>query len=206
MGSGNAEFEKKDESGNSKCDLTFELEKIKEGRRIARLKFIIIEQEYHEAAPVILPDADKEREAKPPEGVRDRLIYYGISAKQADGFIRSIGEEDIKEVLTYYADMLKAGRVKNTRGAYLAKLLQEGVNARSPYEKDRDAAAELRRKEQELEEQRRELARQRAEEERKLKNLHLEQRFNDLTEEDREALLSEFVDKLDRLMLKYVYM
>ena len=75
-----------------KCDLTFELEKIREGRRIARLKFIIIEQEYHEAAPVILPDADKEREAKPPESVRDRLIYYGISAKQADGFIRSIGE------------------------------------------------------------------------------------------------------------------
>ena len=105
------EFEKKDESGNFKCDLTFELEKIKEGRRIARLKFIIIEQECHEA-PAVVPVADegREKEAKPPEGVRDRLIYYGISARQADGFIRSIGEEDIQEVLTYYAEMLKAGR------------------------------------------------------------------------------------------------
>jgi plasmid replication initiation protein len=201
------EFEKKDETGKFKCDLTFSLETFREGRRIARLKFIIIEQEYHEAALVIVPDAveQREKEAKPPEGVRDRLIYYGISAKQADGFIRTIGEKDIEEVLTYYADMLKAGKVKNTRGAYLAKLLQEGVNARSPYEKDRDAAAELRRKEQELEKQRRELARQRAEEERKLKNLHLEQRFNDLPEEDRESLLSEFEDTLDRLMLKYFY-
>ena len=59
--------------------------------------------------------------------------------------------------------MLKAGKVKNTRGAYLSRLLQEGVNARSPYEKDRAATEELRRKERELEEQRQEIARKRAE-------------------------------------------
>ncbi|MCI5183375.1 MAG: RepB family plasmid replication initiator protein, partial [Candidatus Electrothrix sp. AW1] len=40
------EFEKKDKSGKFQCDLTFELEKIREGRKIARLKFIIVEQEY----------------------------------------------------------------------------------------------------------------------------------------------------------------
>ena len=201
------EFGKKDESGQFKCDLTFSLETFREGRRIARLKFIIIEQEYHETAPAIVPVADKEREkkAKPPEGVRDRLIYYGISAKQADGFIRSIGEKDIEDVLTYYADMLKAGKVKNTRGAYLAKLLQEGVNAKSPYEKDRDAAEELRKKQKELERQQQEIARQRAEEEQKLKSLELEQRFNDLPEDDQEKLLSEFEDSLERFMLKYFY-
>ena len=200
------EFEKKDESGNFKCDLTFELEKIKEGRRIARLKFIIIEQECHEA-PAVVPVADegREKEAKPPEGVRDRLIYYGISAKQADGFIRSIGEEDIQEVLTYYADMLKAGRVKNTRGAYLAQLLRDGVAGKSSYEKDRETAEELRKKQLELEEQQQELVRKQAEEERKLKNLELEQRFNDLAEEDQEALLSEFEDSLERFMLRYFY-
>ncbi|MCI5196178.1 MAG: RepB family plasmid replication initiator protein, partial [Candidatus Electrothrix sp. AW5] len=43
------EFEKKDKSGKFQCDLTFELEKIREGRKIARLKFIIVEQEYQEA-------------------------------------------------------------------------------------------------------------------------------------------------------------
>jgi plasmid replication initiation protein len=208
IGQAKKEFDKKDKAGNCQCDLTFELEKIREGRRIARLKFIIIiEQEYHEAAPVTLPDADKEREqeAKPPESVRDRLIYYGISAKQADGFIRSIGEEDIQEVLTYYADMLKAGRVKNTRGAYLAQLLRDGVAGKSSYEKDRETAEELRKKQRELEEQQQELARKQAEEERKLKNLELEQRFNDLAEEDQEALLSEFENTIDRLMLKYFY-
>jgi plasmid replication initiation protein len=89
------EFEKKDESGKFKCDLTFELEKIREGRRIARLKFIIIEQEYHET-PIFIPDTAEDKKQPggeigntetPPEDVKDRLVYYGISPKQADGFI-----------------------------------------------------------------------------------------------------------------------
>lgn len=201
------EFERKDDAGNHKCDLTFELEKIREGRRIARLKFIIIEQEYHEVAPAVVPDADEQQESgpQPPETVKDRLIYYGISAKQADRFIEQMGEDDIQEVLTYYADLLKAGKVKNTHGAYLAKLLQEGVTVKSSYEKDKDAAEELRKKQKELERQQEEIARQRAEEEQKLKRLELEQRFDDLPEDDQEALLSEFEDTLERFMLKYFY-
>ncbi len=207
------EFEKKDESGKFKCDLTFELEKIREGRRIARLKFIIIEQEYHET-PLFIPDTAEDKKQPggesgnaetPPEGVKDRLVYYGISSKQADGFIGEIGEGDIQEVLSYYADMLKAGKVKNRRGGYLAKLLQEGVTGKSSYEKDKEAAEALRKKQLELEKQQRELARRQAEEERKLKNLELEKRFNDLSEEDRETLLSEFEDSLERFQLKYFY-
>ncbi len=204
------EFEKKDKYGKFKCDLTFNLETFREGRKISRLKFIIIEQEYHEV-PAVIPNAaaqnkeSKAGETTPPEGVKERLVYYGISAKQADGFIRQMGEDDIRDVLTYYADLLKAGKVKNTRGAYLAKLLQEGVTAKSFYEKDRDAVEELRRRQKDLERQQQELARQRAEEQQKLKNLELEQRFNDLPEEDREALLSEFEDSLERFMLKYFY-
>ncbi len=207
------EFEKKDKYGNFKCDLTFALEKIREGRRIARLKFIIIEQEYHEP-PLFIPDAAEDKKQTggesdnaetPPEGVKDQLVYYGISAKQADGFIRQMGEDDIRDVLTYYADLLKAGKVKNTRGAYLAKLLQEGVRVQSSYERDRDAAEELRKRQKDLERQQQELARQRAEEQQKLKNLELEERFNGLPEDDRESLLSEFEDTLERFMLKYFY-
>ncbi|MCI5118407.1 MAG: RepB family plasmid replication initiator protein, partial [Candidatus Electrothrix sp. LOE1_4_5] len=74
------EFEKKDKSGKFQCDLTFELEKIREGRKIARLKFIIVEQEYQEA-PAFLSDVSKQRPADsqgesvgtPPKGVKDRL-------------------------------------------------------------------------------------------------------------------------------------
>ncbi|MCI5193832.1 MAG: hypothetical protein D3915_12025, partial [Candidatus Electrothrix sp. AU1_5] len=131
--------------------------------------------------------------------------YYGISPKQADGFIKEIGEDDIQEVLTYYADMLKAGKVKNTQGAYLAALLRKGIVGKSSYEKDKEAAETLRKKQLELEKQQRELARQRAEEERKLKNLALEEQFNSLPKEDQESLLAEFEDSLERFLLKYFY-
>ncbi|CAK8710729.1 Protein involved in initiation of plasmid replication [Candidatus Electrothrix gigas] len=206
------EFEKKDESGKFQCDLTFELEKIREGRKIARLKFIIVEQEYHEIQ-MFIPYVSKKKQTgsqgesvgTPPKGVKDRLVYYGISPKQADGFIREIGEDDIQDVLTYYADMLKAGKVKNTQGAYLAALLRKGVVGKSSYEKDKEAAEALRKKQLELAKQQRELARQRAEEERKLKNLALEERFNSLPKEDQESLLAEFEDSLERFLLKYFY-
>ena len=95
--------------------------------------------------------------------------------------------------------------MKNTRGAYLARLLQEGVTDKSSYEKELDAAEELRKKQKELERKQQELAREQAEEEQRLKHLELEQRFNDLPENDRESLLSDFEDTLDRFMLKYFY-
>ena len=206
IGQAKKEFEKKDEAGNYKCDLTFQLEKIKEGRRIARLKFFIIEQKYRET-PAVVPDADQQQEsaAKPPEGVRDRLVYYGISAQQADSFFRTIAEEDLREILTYYAEMLKAGKVRNTSGAYLAKLLQGGITARSSYEKDRETAKELRKKESELEKQQQKLARERAEEELRLSHLALEQCFKELAKEDQDEMLGEFENTLERFMLKYFY-
>ena len=80
------EFERKDESGKFKCDLTFLLETFREGRRIARLKFVIIEQEYYEV-PVVISNTDEKKKSskKEPETVKDILVYYGISEKQAEG-------------------------------------------------------------------------------------------------------------------------
>ncbi|MCP4491244.1 MAG: replication initiation protein, partial [Gammaproteobacteria bacterium] len=152
------EFEKKDASGNCKCDLTFELEKIREGRKIARLKFIVIEQEYHESAAVI-PNIIERKEVKPkrPESVKDQLVYYGISAKQADVFLHQMREAEILDILAYYSDLLKSGKVKSTGGAYLAKLLREGAAVRSSYEKDKETEKELRKKQREFERKQKEL-------------------------------------------------
>ncbi len=154
------EFEKKDKAGNCKCDLTFKLEKIREGRKIARLKFIIIKQEYHEIA-VIVPDniEKKEEETRPKktETVQEQLVYYGISEKLAVGFLNQINEADILDILKYYSDLLKSGKVKSTGGAYLAKLLREGITVKSSYEKDKEAAAELKKKQREFEQKQKEL-------------------------------------------------
>ncbi|MCI5197581.1 MAG: hypothetical protein D3919_15445, partial [Candidatus Electrothrix sp. AW5] len=73
---------------------------------------------------------------------------------------------------------------------------RKGIVGKSSYEKDKEAAEALRKKQLELAKQQRELARQRAEEERKLKNLALEERFNSLPKEDQESLLAEFEDSL----------
>ncbi|MCI5119258.1 MAG: hypothetical protein D3913_15240 [Candidatus Electrothrix sp. LOE1_4_5] len=61
----------------------------------------------------------------------------------------------------------------------------------------------MRKKQIELEKQQQELARQRAEEERKLKNLALEERFNSLPKEDQESLLAEFEDSLQIRFMRF---
>ena len=207
------EFEKKDKAGNCKCDLTFKLEKIREGRKIARLKFIIIKQEYHEIA-VIVPDniEKKEEETRPKktETVQEQLVYYGISEKLAVGFLNQINEADILDILKYYSDLLKSGKVKSTGGAYLAKLLREGITVKSSYEKDKEAAAELKKKQREFEQKQKELERQqqelsekKAEADQRNKSLNLKEQFDSLPEAEQEKLLLEFETTLDRFMLDY---
>ncbi|MCI5168391.1 MAG: RepB family plasmid replication initiator protein [Candidatus Electrothrix sp. GM3_4] len=143
------EFEKKDEKGNFKCDLTFELETIREERKITRLKFVILPQECRE--PVVSLDEVAQRKKKEPESkeqpqtLKEQLVYYGISEKLAVGFLNQRREDDIFDILKYYSDLLKAGKVKNTGGAYLAKLLREGVTIKSSYDKDKEAEEELRK-------------------------------------------------------------
>jgi hypothetical protein len=203
------EFEKKDKAGNCKCDLTFKLEKIREGRKIARLKFIIIKQEYHEIA-VIVPDniEKKEEETRPkkPQTVKEQLVYYGISEKLAVGFLNQIGEADILDILKYYSDLLQSGKVKSTGGAYLAKLLREGIMVKSSYEKDKAAAAELKKKQREFEQKQKEfeaLAKKKAEADQQKKKIQLKEQFDSLPEADQEELLLEFEGTLDRFMFDY---
>jgi plasmid replication initiation protein len=159
------ELDKKDKAGCFQCDLTFILETIREGRKIAKLKFIIIEQELRQssvAPPNILKKS--EEKAGKPETVKGQLKYYGISDSQATGFLNRIPESDIKNILAYYENLLQSGKVQNTGGAYLAKLLKDGIKVKSTYDKDKASAEDLRRKKIELERQQAELALQKDEE------------------------------------------
>jgi plasmid replication initiation protein len=203
------EFEKKDKAGNCKCDLTFMLETIREGRKIARLKFIIVEQKYQASA--FVPDiVKKEPKPKKPQTVQEQLVYYGISEKLAVGFLNQIGEADILDILKYYSDLLQSGKVKSTGGAYLAKLLREGITVKSSYEKNKEAEEELKKKQREFEQKQKELERQqqelsqkKAEEDQRNKNLKLKEQFDSLPGSEQEKLLLEFEATLDRFMLDY---
>jgi len=200
------EFEKKTEPDLFQCDLTFELEKIKEGRKIARLKFIIIPQQYQK--PVVLPDAVNQSKKEPgqpppPQTVKEQLIYYGIADKQAAGFLKQMQEADIKDVLIYYAGLLESGQVKNQSGAYLAKLLRGGVTVKSSFEKEQEAARSIQQQQKELKRQQQELAQKKAEADQQKKKQELKERFDSLPEAEQEQLLIEFEQTLDRLMLDF---
>ncbi|MCI5164323.1 MAG: RepB family plasmid replication initiator protein, partial [Candidatus Electrothrix sp. AX5] len=204
------EFEKKDENGNFKCDLTFELETIREERKIARLKFVILPQKCRK--PVVSLDEVAQRKKKEPESkeqpqtVKEQLVYYGISEKLAVVFLNQMQEADILDILRYYSDLLKVGKVKNTGGAYLAKLLREGVTIKSSYDKDKEAEEELRKKQREFERKQKELeelARKKAEADQRNKKLRLEEQFDSLPEAEQEQLLLEFEKTLDKLMLEF---
>ena len=204
------EFEKQDEAGNCKCDLTFKLETFREGRKIARLKLVILPQKCRE--PVISLDEVAQRKKKEPESkeqpqtVKEQLVYYGISEKLAVVFLNQIREADILDILKYYSDLLNAGKVKNTGGAYLAKLLREGVTIKSSYDKDKEAEEELRKKQREFERKQKELeelARKKAEADQRNKKLRLEEQFDSLPEAEQKQLLLEFEKTLDKLMLEF---
>ena len=200
------EFEKKDKAGRCQCDLTFQLEIIREGRKIAKLKFIIIPQKYIIPLDAVDQQNEEPEPQQAPQTVKEQLVYYGISEKQADGFLNQMRETEVLDILAYYSDLLKSGQVKNTNGAYLAKLLREGATVKSSYEKDKETEEELRKKQREFERKQKELeelAQKKAEADQRKKKLQLKERFDSLPGADQESLLLEFEGTLDRLMLDY---
>jgi plasmid replication initiation protein len=201
------EFEKKDKSGNCQCDLTFKLETIREGRKIARLKFIIIEQQYQKKAVVPPVDQPKKEPGQPapPQTVKEQLVYYGISKKQADEFLKQMQEADIQDILKYYSDLLNSGQVKNTGGAYLAKLLRDGVTVKSSFEKEQEATRSIQQQQKELKRQQQELAKKKTAADQQKRKLQLQEKFDSLPDVEREQLLIEFEQTLDtdKLMLDF---
>ncbi|MCI5167469.1 MAG: hypothetical protein D3903_15580, partial [Candidatus Electrothrix sp. GM3_4] len=101
--------------------------------------------------------------------------------------------------------LLLSGKVQNTGGACLAKLLRDGIKVKSTYDKDRASAEDLRRKKIELEQQQAELALQKAEEDHRKKSFELEERFSALPDADQHKLLAEFEDTLESFLLKFFH-
>ena len=156
------EFEKKNEAGFPQCDLTFKLETIREGRTIARIKFIIIPLKYQEALPFaksgqllpIEPDRTEDQE------LLEKLEYFGISALRAKAFIEDIGREKIEQILDYYTQCLAAGKVEKKDGAFLAYLLREQITGKSKFEAELEVeVVEQKKIEQQLKKKEEERAR-----------------------------------------------
>lgn len=134
------EFEKKDDAGFYQCDLSFVLETIREGRKITRVKFIIVNQAYQETLPFmdtksvfpVRPELSSEKE------LLEKLEYFGIAPLRAKSYLNDLGEEKTQQILDYYNVRLAAGKVDKKGGAFLAYLLREKITGKSDFEADEE--------------------------------------------------------------------
>lgn len=139
------EFETKMHGGSFKSDLTFDLETIREGRKITRIKFIIRSQSYQEELPITY--------SKDPTQIA-QMIYFGIAEKKAFDLYQEYGGDRIQNALDLYGEKVTAGKVKNQSGGYLLKLIEEGAGGKSAHQieqetkaKEKALAAQKREKE-----------------------------------------------------------
>lgn len=184
------EFEKKNDAGFPLCDLTFKLETIREGRNIARLKFIIIPLKFQEALPFgksgqilpIEPDRTEDQE------LLEKLEYFGISALRAKVFIDDIGRDKIDQIIEYYTQCLAAGKVEKKDGAFLAFLLREQITGKSKLELDIEAKKNEQREKEQRENKKEEERTRRNEEQVKVSL----EKFKSLAEREKRTVLKKF--------------
>ncbi len=138
------EFEKKDDSGFHRCDLSFKLETIREGRKITRVRFNIVNLAYQETLPFmdkksifpVEPELSSEKE------LLEKLEYFGIAPLRAKSHINDLGEDKTQQILDYYNECLAAGKVEKKGGAFLAYLLREKITGKSGFEVDQKRTSE----------------------------------------------------------------
>ncbi len=189
------EFETKINKGKSyKSDITFDLETIRTGRKITRLRFNIKKQSYQEELPMIY------EEAKPPQ--IQKMVYFGISEKQAIGYFQKFGAEAIENALDLYGERLQSGKVKNQTGAYLKKLIEEGAGTKSEYEKQLEKETKLKAIEQAKKKEEQAKLEQKKAENYQQKKERLLAKFEALPKKKKEKLLKEFENSLIPVMQK----
>ena len=131
-----SELEKKNKNGHLKSDITFDLETIRTGRKITRLRFNIRKQKYQEQLPFDVP------ETEPLKPAVQALVDHKISENLARQFEAEQGEAEILQCVTKYEERIKSGKVKDTNGGYLLEMLKGRAGKQSKAEKEQAERAE----------------------------------------------------------------
>ena len=163
---------KNKETGTFQSDITFDLETIRTGRKITRLRFNIRKQKYQEQLPFDMP------EVEPLSPAMQALIDHKISEALARKFQAEQGEEDILRCVTKYEAKMKAGKVENTEGGYLLTMLEGRAGKQSKAER---IANELQEKKQ-------------VEEQQKAKQKAMQEAFKNA----RNGAIADFLEGLDK--------
>lgn len=97
-----------------KSDVDFDIEKIKTGRRITHLKFIIITKQNNNKHK-ILPKPKEEAKSEVSE-LYKTLTQYGVTPKRANVFVKEHDENYIKEKIALYEETNKIKNIDNPAG------------------------------------------------------------------------------------------
>lgn len=116
-----------------KCDITFEFEEIKQGRRVAKIRFIIIKVETNIFPDLVFSDS---LDGMVQEDVVSAIKYFGIKEDKARALARKLSPEVIFNTIEYVKVQHKKGKVKSSIAGYLIKTLERGGIESSQYEKE----------------------------------------------------------------------
>lgn len=119
-----------------KCDITFEFERIKKGRKVIAIKFFIKrlrEAPLPKVPPPTLFDDIEATPAPSPSPVIDALLFMGIEKPEADKLATKLPKEVILNTINYVKDKDSKGEVDRPK-AYLLKTLKSGGVIPSEYE------------------------------------------------------------------------
>ncbi len=188
------EFEIKLESGAFKSDLTFDLETIRTGRKITRLKFIIKKQAYQEELPMTF-------KVEQPAQI-GRMIYFGTGEKQALELYQKHGAERIENALDLYGERVEAGIVKKQGGGYLKVLIEEGAGGKSEHEKQLEIRKERKALESNKQAEAKEKAEQKEQERSKQERAALYAKFETLSKKEQRKIMKEFEEQLEGFQIK----
>lgn len=125
------EFETKNkENGAYYSDLTFDLETIRTGRKITRLRFIINKQVYQDPLPLDLSECDVTD--TPP--ALEALISHGINEKLAFEYIGVQGDIEVLRCVEIFEEQVNEGKVKTKGAGLLITLLNSRAGKKTRLE------------------------------------------------------------------------
>ena len=131
-----------------KCDITFDFEEIKKGRKVEFIRFFIRRQEQRFGLK------GKDEESQPIDKKKEKVIFQlrqmGIVEDQARGYVEQYSPDRILELITYTQKQYERKKIKASVAAYLIKLIESEAEVVSEYERAQQLPKSKQQKAQEV--------------------------------------------------------
>jgi plasmid replication initiation protein/NACalpha-BTF3-like transcription factor len=154
-------IEKAQEDLEQHCDICFTFEETKHGRKVAKIRFLIVPNrpkqeykpsEYEDDQPEVAPAP------QPVDLLYERVKGWQVSRANLESWVNTYGMDQVSEAISITQSGMQAGNIK-APAAYLYKLVQQPGLA-DQQQQSREAVQERKRKTQESEAQKKALQEQ----------------------------------------------